>query len=104
LADRHIKVPPGPPLYKGKFDAPTGQHPVVRETGAYTGESKVKYDKALGLLEKESKKLIAFVNEVVWQDNKIDPAGSAKFPSVVGNMVAQRQKILKELGDLKDIQ
>jgi hypothetical protein len=98
-----MKVPPGPPLYKGKYDAPVGQPPVVRETGTYTGESKAKYDKALEQLAHASKKLINYVNQVVWQDNKIDPAGAAKFPSVVQNMVAERSKILKEVGDLKDI-
>jgi hypothetical protein len=103
LADNHIKVPPGPPLYKGKYDAPAGQPPVVRETGAYTGEAKAKYDKALTQLAQASKTLINYVNEVIWQDNKIDVAGAAKFPSVVSNMVAERSKILKDLGDLKDI-
>jgi hypothetical protein len=103
LADNHMKVPPGPSLYIGKYDAPAGPPPVVQETGTYTGEAKARYDMALAQLAQASKKLIDYVNEVVWQDNKIDPAGAAKFPSVVSNMVAERSKILKDLGDLKDI-
>jgi hypothetical protein len=67
---------------------------VVQETGAYTGEIKVKYEEMANQLAAAGRKMINYVNTVVWQDGKIDPSGSRGFPAVVRNMLAERAKIL----------
>jgi hypothetical protein len=90
-------------LYKGKYDAPTGSPPVVQETGAYTGDLKVKYEAMAQELAAASRKLINYVNSVVWEHDEINLTGSVGFPAVLRNMLAERFKIVTtpEFLDLK---
>jgi hypothetical protein len=50
-----------------------------------------------------SRKLIDYVNTVVWQEDKIEPTGTFGFPATLRGMVAERAKILftTEFVDLK---
>jgi hypothetical protein len=89
-----IQVLPGPPLYQGKYNNPTGPPPTVSETGAYTGELKVKYEAVAERLALATRKMINYVNTVVWQDEKVDQIGAAGFPKAIGTMLADRGSIL----------
>jgi hypothetical protein len=64
-----LKVTPGPPLYEGKHDAPTGSRPVVTKTGAYIGQLQVKYDALKSEISKYGGKIIDLVNKA-WPANK----------------------------------
>jgi hypothetical protein len=77
--------------------------PVVEETGAYTGEVKVKYDAMAKQLADASRKLINYVNTVVWEGEKMNPSGTFGFPAVLRGMLAERFKIVTtaEFLDLK---
>jgi hypothetical protein len=88
-------------LFKGKYNAPTGLPPVVEETGAYTGELRAKYEAMAKQLAAATRKMINFVNTVVWQDGKM--SGTPGFPEQVGAMLAERSRILNttEFLDLK---
>jgi hypothetical protein len=46
-------LPPGPPLYAGKHDAPVGPAPVVKDTGVLAGPVAAAYLEALVVAEKE---------------------------------------------------
>jgi hypothetical protein len=56
-------------LYEGKHDAPTGPPPNVKETGAYTGQLKVKYEELKDKLDSYGGKIIDLVNKA-WPANR----------------------------------
>jgi hypothetical protein len=64
-----LKVSPGPPLYKGKYDTPTGSPPIVQATGAYSGQLQVKYEALKAQVSKYGGKIIDLVNKA-WPANK----------------------------------
>ena len=88
-------------MYKGKYEAPTGQPPVVRETGAYTGEVKAKYDAILGKLAESGGRLTDFVN-AAWPHYKPDKVEFSKYPAMIVEASKERVQILKDLGSLKE--
>jgi len=57
-------VPPGPPKYNGKYDAPTGPRPVVTtaEAGIYAPDLNVKYQDLIRRIERPALKLATYVN------------------------------------------
>jgi hypothetical protein len=87
-------VPPGPPLYKGKYDAPTGPAPVVTETGAYPPALQVQYNNLVAKLEAGGSKLADFVNGA-WPAYKPD---AQAFKAYTG-MVKEESKAGKVLLD-----
>jgi hypothetical protein len=64
-----LQISPGPKLYQGKHDAPTGPPPTVTETGTYTGELKVKYETLRDRISDSNSKIIEMVNKA-WPANK----------------------------------
>lgn len=62
-------ITPGPPLYEGKHDAPTGSPPIVKETGAYTGQLQIKYEALKEKVDLYGGKIIDLVNKA-WPANK----------------------------------
>jgi len=85
---------PRPLVYKGKYEAPTGSPPVVQETGAYTGDLKVKYDEMAKKLAAAIRKMINYVNTAVFQNGQMDTVAGAGFGAQVGEMLATRAKLL----------
>lgn len=65
-------VIPGPPVYKGRYDAPTGKAPVVKETGAYPPELQAKYETVMKHVDNVSALVIDAVNEG-WPKNSPYP-------------------------------
>ena len=53
----------------GKHDAPTGPPPTVKETGAYTGLLKVKYEELKDKLDVYGGRIIDMVNKA-WPANR----------------------------------
>ena len=76
---------------------------MVLETGAYTGQLKVKYDAMAKKLAAATRKMINYVNTEVFQEHEMDQTGAAGFGAQVGNMLAERRRILNttEFSDLK---
>lgn len=69
-------VVPGPALYWGKYEAPSGPAPVVREVGAFPGGMQKKY-------EELSVKFDGIVSALIDCINKIDFVNSKeKVPSL----------------------
>jgi hypothetical protein len=90
-------------VYKGQYNSPEGPQPVVNETGAYTGELKIKYEAMAKKLAVPTQDLVKYVNTQVWQDNKMNDAGMAGFAGVVSKVVGERNKIINttEFAELK---
>jgi hypothetical protein len=61
-------IAPGPTVYQGKFEAPQGPQPVVKETGAITGAKKDAY-------RKEKDRLDKFFETAVGMSNYYVPGG-----------------------------
>ncbi|RDI78049.1 hypothetical protein Vi05172_g11992 [Venturia inaequalis] len=62
-------VSPGGKKYDGRYDAPTGPAPAVKETGAYTGELQAKYEAMRDRMQDANTKIIDMVNKA-WPANK----------------------------------
>ncbi|TLD37872.1 Rhamnogalacturonate lyase B [Venturia nashicola] len=62
-------VSPGGKKYEGKYDLPAGPAPVVKETGAYTGELQTKYEAIRDRMQDANSKIIEMVNKA-WPANK----------------------------------
>jgi hypothetical protein len=100
FANYVLKIVPGPPLYSGKFDAPTGQVPAVKDTGAYTGELKVKYDAILKKLDESGERLSEFVNKA-WPHYEPNKAEFKKYPAMIVEASKERKQILVDIGEVK---
>jgi hypothetical protein len=98
-----LKVIPGPPVYKGKYNAPTGSPPTVTETGAMTGQLKAKYDKVIRLLDEAGTKSIVYINGKTNQNSKFDPAKGKGFFAELAAMGKEKDKIIAgpDMADLK---
>jgi hypothetical protein len=83
-------------LYKGKYDAPTGGAPVVTETGAYTGDLKVKYEALTEKLEAGGSKLADFVNGA-WPHYKPDQPAFKAYGGMVVKESGAHKALLNEL-------
>ncbi|KAF2671250.1 hypothetical protein BT63DRAFT_412305 [Microthyrium microscopicum] len=57
-------VPPGPPKYNGKYDAPVGPLPVPTETGIYSPELETTYQDLIRKIERPALKLATYINTV----------------------------------------
>jgi len=90
---------PGPPLYAGKFDAPTGPKIAVKETGAYTGEAKVKYETLVKKLDDSGAKLADFVNGA-WPHYVPDQEEFKKYAGLIQIASGERKELLKEVDSL----
>lgn len=86
------QVPPGPPKYNGKYEAPTGAPLPVKETGGYSPELAVKYQNMLRKIERPGMNLATFVN-TAWPAYKPDAAAFKKY----GGMVVEASKETKEI-------
>jgi hypothetical protein len=77
---------------------------VVKDTGAFTGDLKVKYDAISAQLTTASYKMTNYVNEAVFPDGKMNAAAGLKFGDQVKGMLAERQRILAtpEFKELKN--
>ncbi|KAF1809089.1 hypothetical protein P152DRAFT_476664 [Eremomyces bilateralis CBS 781.70] len=66
-------VPPGPPLYDGKYAAPTGPRPTVtrEQTGAYPPELEVIYQDLIRKIERPALKLATYIN-TAWPGYQAD--------------------------------
>ncbi|KAF2416275.1 hypothetical protein EJ08DRAFT_703688 [Tothia fuscella] len=96
-------IVPGPLLYSGKYDAPTGSPPLAKETGAYPAELQAKYEAMAKKLAVPTQDLVKYVNTQVWQNGKMNDAGSSGFVAVVSKVVGERNKIINttEFQELK---
>jgi hypothetical protein len=94
-----IQRTPGPPLYSGKFDTPTGEPPVVRETGEYSGEAKVRYADLVKRLDDAGGKLAEFVN-AAWPHYKPNQTEFSKYPGLIQKASKERLEILKDIDSL----
>jgi len=90
------QIPPGPSKYTGKYDAPTGPLPAVKETGAYSPELAVKYQEMLHKIEQPGMKLAVYVN-TAWPHYKPDAAAFKKYPGMVKESSKETQEIVKSL-------
>jgi lytic cellulose monooxygenase (C1-hydroxylating) len=93
-------VPPGPPVYQGKYEAPTGQPPVVKETGAYTGELDVKYRDLVKKLDAAGVKLAEFVNEA-WPHYEPSDKRFKEFPDLIKQAMKERKLLSDEVEAFK---
>ena len=50
-------------MYEGKRDAPSSSLPIIKETGAYTGHLKAKYEELKEKLDSYGGKIIDLVNK-----------------------------------------
>lgn len=87
-------------MYKGRYDAPTSQPPVVKETGAYTGEVAAKYNELAKKLEDSGAKLVQFVN-AAWPQYKPAPGGFTTYPDKIKEASKEHQDILKDIDTLR---
>ena len=72
---------------------------MVKETGAYTGEIKVKYDAIVKKLDESGAALSKFVN-AAWPHYKPNKTEFAKYPAMIKEASKERVKILKDLDSL----
>ncbi|KAF2673276.1 hypothetical protein BT63DRAFT_152178 [Microthyrium microscopicum] len=87
---------PGPPLYTGKFEAPTGPRPVAKETGAYPTDLEVKYMDMLHKIERPGLNLATFVNSA-WYHYKPDKESFKKYGGMVVSASKETKEIIKGL-------
>ena len=101
------QVIPGPPKYNGKYDAPSGQRPVVsdKDRGLFPPEFQAKYDAYKKKLDTYSGQTAKMVNEVVpggkeqiWNAPAKD---SSKLMGFYMNHYADGPKLDKEFETLK---
>jgi hypothetical protein len=90
-------------VYQGKYNAPTGSPPTLKETGAMVGELKAKYDKVIQLLDDTGKKTIVYINGNANQNSKLDPAKGQGFFAELAAMGKEKDKIIAgpDMADLK---
>jgi len=50
--NKAIKVPPGPPLYTGKYEVPSGRAAEVKETGQYPPALETQYKDLIMRIER----------------------------------------------------
>jgi hypothetical protein len=91
---------PGPALYSGKYDAPTGEAPVAKETGYYTGEIAQKYTALIAKLQAPGTKLTEFVNGA-WPAYNPDKAAFKQYGGMVKDASKERNAILLEADELR---
>jgi len=75
----------------------------VTETGAMTGELKVKYDKVIRQLDETGKRTILYINGNANQNAKLDPAKGQGFFAELAAMGKEKDKIIAgpDMADLK---
>jgi len=88
-------VPPGPPLYKGRYDPPTGPRPVVKETGAYPPGSDIaaEYQSLIKTLEAPALQAADYIN-AKWPGYKADPNFLAGFAGVGLKVIAETLEVM----------
>ena len=69
---------------------------MVKETGAYVGEVKVKYDAIVQKLDESGEKLSVFVN-AAWPHYKPNQTEFAKYPAMIKKASKERLDILKDI-------
>jgi len=89
---------PGPPMYNGKYDAPTGKPPVVKETGTYPPELEAKYEDMVRKIDKPGLVLSTFVN-AAWHHYKTDADEFKKYPGLVIEATKETKKVVNSLLD-----
>jgi hypothetical protein len=93
-----MQVAPGPALYKGKYEKPTGQAPVVKETGAYTGALETQYRQLSKKIEDAGLITLEFVNGA-WEHYK--PTDFSKFGDKIKEAGQSRVALQGEIDAFK---
>jgi hypothetical protein len=96
---------PGPALYRGRYDAPSGPIPVVKETGAYSGDIAAKYDALRSRMDRTSDSIISLVNDN-WKNNAnvlegVKGLGKALAP--FGPALKDYITVVKDIVDFKKL-
>jgi hypothetical protein len=80
-----------------------GSPPVAKETGAYASDLQAKYEAMAKKLAVPTQDLVKYVNTQVWQNDKMNDAGSRGFAAVVSKVVGERNTIINttEFQELK---
>jgi len=73
-----FKVPPGPPKYAGKYEAPVGPRPVAIDTGAYAPALEFQYQDMIRKIERPALGLATYIN-TAWPHYKVDAKVMAKY-------------------------
>jgi len=89
-------VPPGPPRYNGKYDAPTGPKPVVKETGAYPPELEVKYQDLIRRISRPGMKLSTYIN-TAWPHYQADDDLMKKYLLIGKEGIKESKEVLNSL-------
>jgi hypothetical protein len=96
------QIPPGPPKYSGKYDAPTGAAPVVTETGDYPPDLEVRYKALAQTLQLAGEKLSDFVNSA-WPGYKPDQPAFKQYTGMVAKAGKEDKALISSLmGQLED--
>jgi hypothetical protein len=89
-------VPPGPPLYKGKYEAPTGPRPVVKETGRYPPDLEVTYQDLIKKIERPALKLATYINSA-WPGYKADANLMKRYGSMGKTVAVEGKEVMTSL-------
>jgi hypothetical protein len=84
------QTPPGPPLYAGKYDPPTGPRREVKETGIYPPALETTYKDLIKKIERPGLKLATYIN-AAWPHYKAD-AELMKGFGTVGQVAGKEGK------------
>jgi hypothetical protein len=91
-----LQIPPGPPKYTGAYNPPTGQVPVVTETGAYPPELQRQYDSLAKKITAGGDKLADFVN-AAWPGYKPDAVAFKQYTGMVSVEAKEGKKLVESL-------
>jgi Auxiliary Activity family 9 (formerly GH61) len=94
------KVAPGPPVYKGEYNAPTGPAPIVKETGYYPPDLQKKYVALRDKWTEFATAAIGFINSSdAGNSRKGEPtaAETAQLTTRLNNAKSQIPSFLIEL-------
>jgi hypothetical protein len=98
IANSHLqsKLPPGPPIYKGKYEAPSGLQPIPTETGHYPPELEVTYEDLIRQIARPALKLATYIN-TAWSGYMADESVIKKYGSVAMAGIKESREVLAAL-------
>jgi hypothetical protein len=79
-------VVPGPQLYQGKYDAPTGSPAVVKNTGDFPGSLQKKYQDLSKKFDGITSSLLDSINTIDFVSSKSAPPSMSEVFQMLGNM------------------
>lgn len=95
-------MPPGPPLYTGKYDAPTGPRPSVtrEQTGAYPPELEVIYQDLIRKIERPALKLATYIN-TAWPGYRADSETMKRYGQMGAGVFKEGNEVMEAIkGDI----